>query len=235
MANRTVRIGYLSPSVFEVPSDWTRILPPGFSIVTTGLNVRAHTAAEFERAVAELEAALSVFVAEEADIILVAGITLATQRGYRAESELLARLTERLNRPVFSVMSANAAALKHLGAKRIVVATAYLASINQSLQRYFEDAGFSVARIAGLGVSKPVEQAKLPEDASYRLARALALAEPDFDAVLIHGRWRSLDQVEKLEREINRPVVSSVAASLWWIIQRLQIERKISGCGRILR
>jgi hypothetical protein len=85
MANWKARIGYLSPSVFEAPSDWTRILPYGFSLVTTGLNVRAHTTEEFEKAINDLEAALSVFVAEEVDVILLAGITLATQRGYRAE------------------------------------------------------------------------------------------------------------------------------------------------------
>jgi arylmalonate decarboxylase len=228
------RIGYLSPSVFEVPSDWTRILPREFSIVTTGLNVRAHTPEEFDRAINDLESALSVFVAEEVDIILLAGITLATQRGYRAEREILASLTERLKRPVFSVMSANVAALRQMQAHTIVVATAYLERINRSLQRYFEDAGFEVLGMQGLEVSKPVDQAKLPEDASYRVARALFQAHPDVDAVLIHGRWSSLGHVEKLEQEIGRPVVSSVAASLWWIIRTLRIDLKVEGYGRIL-
>jgi maleate isomerase len=234
MSNWKARIGYLSPSVFEIPSDWTRILPPGFSLVTTGLNVRAHTPEEFDRAISELESALSVFVAEEVDIVLLAGITLATQRGYQAEREILAALTERLKRPVFSVMSANVAALRQMRAHRIVVATAYLERINRSLQRYFEDAGFEVLGMKGLEVSKPVDQAKLSEDASYRVARALFQEHPNVDGVLIHGRWSSLGYVEKLEQEIGCPVVSSVAASLWRVIKTLRIDLKVEGYGRIL-
>jgi maleate cis-trans isomerase len=235
MANWKARIGYLSPSVFEAPSDWTRILPYGFSLVTTGLNVRAHTTEEFEKAINDLEAALSVFVAEEVDVILLAGITLATQRGYRAEEEIIKSLTQTLKRPVTSAMSANAEALKHLKAKKVVIATAYLEKINQAVKRYFEDAGFEVLGIRGLDVSKPVDQAKLPDDASYKVARGLAEDFPDADAVLIHGRWSSLGHVERLEREISRPVVSSVAAALWRMAKLLKIDLKLEGYGRILK
>jgi maleate cis-trans isomerase len=235
MANWKARIGYLSPSVFEVPSDWTRILPAGFSLVTTGLNVRAHTTAEFEKAINDLEAALSVFVAEEVDVILLAGITLATQRGYRAEGEIIESLSEKLKRPVTSAMRANAEALKYMKAKKILIATAYLEKINQALKRYFEDAGFQVLAIRGLDVSKPLDQAKLPDDASYQVARGLADDFPYADAVLIHGRWSSLGCVERLEREISRPVVSSVAAALWHMLELLKIDLNLEGCGRILR
>ena len=49
------RIGYLSPSLFETPSDWDLILPKGFTIVSSGLNVRSHAEAEFKRAIEPLE------------------------------------------------------------------------------------------------------------------------------------------------------------------------------------
>ncbi|MDP6561003.1 MAG: hypothetical protein QF619_12945, partial [Candidatus Binatia bacterium] len=72
------RIGILSPSVFESPSDWDLILPPGFTLVATGLNVRVHSTEEFDKAIAALESTLSVFAAEEVDAILLSGITLGT-------------------------------------------------------------------------------------------------------------------------------------------------------------
>ena len=49
MSGWKARIGYLSPSVFETPSDWDRILPEGFTIVSSGLNVQSHTEAEFDK------------------------------------------------------------------------------------------------------------------------------------------------------------------------------------------
>jgi len=69
------RIGYLSPSVFETPSDWDLILPQGFTIVASGLSVQAHTESEFNKAIDALEAGLGIFTAEECDAILLGGIT----------------------------------------------------------------------------------------------------------------------------------------------------------------
>jgi maleate cis-trans isomerase len=235
MPDWKARIGYLSPSVFEIPSDWSDILPAGFTLVSTGLNVSAHTPEEFDRAIESLESSLSVFVAEEADCILLAGITVAVQRGYRAEEELVARLTQSLGLPVTTSLYANAEALKHVGARKIVVATAYLERINQALKRYFEDAGFEVLGIRGLGVANPVGQAKLPEDASYQVARGVFGEHPEADAVLVHGRWSSLAHVERLERETDRPVVASTAASLWWVLKTLDIKLPLDGFGQILR
>jgi hypothetical protein len=59
------RIGYLSPSVFETPSDWDLIRPKGFIIVSSGLNVQSHTEAEFNNAIGAVRAGLGIFTAEE--------------------------------------------------------------------------------------------------------------------------------------------------------------------------
>ncbi len=229
------RVGFISPSVFEMPSDWNLILPPGFTFVATGLNVRSHTPEEFKKANQAIESALSVFVAEEVDAVLLGGITLGTQRGYKEEGEIVSSLSQRVGLPITTVLNANVEALKHLKAKRIVIATAYQERINQALQRYFEAAGLEVAGIRGLGVSKPVDQVKLPEYASYRVALSVFRENPDVDALLIHGRWPSVAYVESLERDTGRPVVSSQAASLWWVLQTLGMKVSIEGYGRLLR
>lgn len=229
------RLGYLSPSVFEIPSDWSEILPAGFTLVATGLNVEAHTPEQFDKAIDALESALSVFVAEEVDALLLAGITLGTRRGYAGEKEVISGLTKRLGIPITSALSSNADALKHLGAKKIVIATAYKDEINEKVRRYFEEAGFQVCGIRGLNVGRPVDQVKLPEDASYNVARTVFREHSDADAILIHGRWRSLNHAERLEKEIGRPVVSSVAASLWWVLKALGMKLPIQGYGQLLR
>lgn len=230
-----VRIGYLSPSVFEIPSEWNLILPPGFTLVASGLNVQAHTAEEFDKAVDALESTLNVFAAEEVDAIILGGITLGTQRGFRAEQEIVSSLSQRLNLPITTGMNASAEALKHLKTKSIVVATAYKEHINEAVRRYFEDAGLGVLGIAGLEVSRPVEQVKLPEYAAYRVARKLLQENPNTDAILVHGRWHSVAYIEELERDTGRPVVATVAACLWWVFQTLGVKHPIEGYGQLLR
>jgi len=234
MSGWKARIGFLSPSVFETPSDWDLILPKGFTLVASGLNVQAHTEEEFNKAIAALETGLGIFKAEECDAILLAGITLAIQRGYQAEQEVVQRLSERFVIPVNTVMNASAQALKSLNATSVVIATAYMENINQAVKRYYEDGGFRVLGIRGLDVKKPVDQVKLPDYASYRMARALFREHPGVDAILIHGRWRAVAWTAELETDTLRPVVCSTAAALWWVLHALGIKAHIDGYGQLL-
>lgn len=228
------RIGYLSPSVFETPSDWDLILPKGFTIVASGLNVQAHTESEFNKAIDALGAGLGIFAAEECDAILMGGITLGTQRGYSAEQEVVAKLSKQVGLPVSTAMSATVEALKHLKVRTTVIATAYKETINQAVKKYYEDGGVKVLAIKGLEVSKPVDQAKLPDYASYKVARELFRQHPEVDSLLIQGRWRSVAYVQELEDDTQKPTVSSTAASLWWAMQALGIRAPIEGYGKLL-
>jgi len=229
------RIGYLSPSVFETPSDWDLILPKGFTIVASGLNVQAHTETEFNKAIDALGDGLGIFAAEECDVILMGGITLGTQRGYVAEQEVVAMLSRQVGLPVSTAMNATVEALKHLNVPSTVIATAYKESINQAVKKYYEDGGIKVLAIKGLEVSKPVDQVKLPDYASYKVARELFRREPEVDSILIQGRWRSVAYVQELEDDTQKPVVSSTAASLWWVMHALGIKAPIDGYGKLLR
>ena len=235
MSGWKARIGYLSPSVFETPSDWDLILPKGFTLVASGLNVQAHTETEFNKAIDALGAGLGIFAAEECDVILMGGITLGTQRGYVAEQEVVAMLSQQVGLPVSTAMNATVEALKHLNVPSTVIATAYKESINQAVKKYYEDGGIKVLAIKGLEVSKPVDQVKLPDYASYKVARELFRREPGVDSILIQGRWRSVAYVQELEDDTQKPVISSTAASLWWVMHALGIKAPIDGYGKLLR
>jgi maleate isomerase len=229
------RIGYLSPSVFETPSDWDLILPKGFTIVSSGLNVQAHTTEEFNKAIDALGAGLGIFKAEECDAILMGGITLGTQRGYAAEQEVVGTLSKQVGLPVRTAMSATVEALKYLNVGTTAIATAYKETINQAVKKYYEEGGVKVLAIKGLEVSKPVDQAKLPDYSSYKVAYELFRQHPDTDSLLIQGRWRSVAYVQELENDTGKPVVSSTAASLWWVLQALGMKPRIDGFGTLLR
>jgi len=234
MSGWKARIGYLSPSVFESPSDWDLILPKGFTIVASGLNVQAHTDVEFNKAIDALAAGLGIFTAEECDAVLMGGITLGTQRGYVAEQQIVAQLSRQIGLPMSTAMSATIEALKSLKVRTTVIATAYKKTINQAVKKYYEDGGLEVIDIEGLEVSKPVDQVKLPDYASYKVARNLFHRHPAVDSLLIQGRWRSVAYVQELEDDTQKPVVSSTAASLWWVMRTLGIKAPITGYGKLL-
>ena len=235
MSGWKARIGYLSPSVFETPSDWNLILPEGFTMVASGLNVQSHTETEFNKAIDALGAGLGIFAPEECDAILMGGITLGTQRGYATEQEVVAKLSKQVGLPVSTAMSATVEALKSLKVRTTVIATAYKETINQAVKKYYEDGGVKVLSIKGLEVAKPVDQVKLPDYASYKVARELFRQHPEVESLLIQGRWRSVAYVQELEDDTQKPVVSSTAASLWWVLQVLGMKPPIEGYGKLLR
>ncbi len=204
-------------------------------MVASGLNVQAHTETEFNKAIDALGAGLGIFAAEECDAILMGGITLGTQRGYAAEQEVVAKLSRQVGLPVSTAMSATVEGLKHLKVRTTVIATAYKETINQAVKKYYEDGGLKVLAIKGLEVAKPVDQVKLPDYASYKVARDLFLAYPEVDSLLIQGRWRSVGYVQELEDDTGKPVVSSTAASLWWVMNTLGIKAPIENYGKLLR
>jgi maleate cis-trans isomerase len=107
--------------------------------------------------------------------------------------------------------------MKHLEIGSTLIATAYKETINQAVKKYYEDGGVNVLAIKGLEVARPVEQVKLPDFASYKVARELNRRHPVTDRLLIQGRWRSVAYVQELEDDTKKPVVSSTAASLWWV------------------
>jgi maleate cis-trans isomerase len=155
MSGWKARIGYLSPSVFETPSDWDLILPKGFTIVSSGLNVQSHTEAEFDKAIEALRVGLGIFAGEECDVVLMGGITLGTQRGYAAEQQVVAELSRQVGLPVSTAMSATLEAMKHLEIRSTVIATAYKETINQAVKKYYEDGGLEVLAIKGLEFPNP--------------------------------------------------------------------------------
>jgi maleate isomerase len=162
------------------------------------------------------------------------GITLGTQRGYAAEQEVVAKLSKQVGLPVSTAMGATVEALKHLQVKTTVIATAYKETINQAVRKYYDDGGVKVLAIKGLEVSKPVDQVKLPDYASYNVGRELFRQNGAVESLLLQGRWRTVAYVQELENDTGRPVIASTAASLWWVLKTLGMRVPIEGYGRLL-
>ena len=71
------------------------------------------------------------------------------------------------------------------------------------------------------------------EERAYTLGRAADA--PNADAVLISGTGLpTAGIVERLERDLGKPVVTSQAAVLWRALTMLGVNERVSGYGRLL-
>jgi maleate cis-trans isomerase len=83
----------------------------------------------------------------------------------------------------------------------------------------------------GLDVECP---AYLPPDNAYIIATETNCREAD--AVLIScTNFRSLEVIEKLEKDLGKPVVSSNTASMWKLLQLSGSKDKVKGAGQLFK
>lgn len=87
--------------------------------------------------------------------------------------------------------------------------------------------------IRGLEVSKTVGHVKLPDYASYKVARELYRQHSKTDSLLIQER-RSVAYTQELEDDTQKPALSSTTASLRWVMHVLGIKVPIPGFGKLL-
>ena len=89
--------------------------------------------------------------------------------------------------------------------------------------------------IRGLEVSKTVGHVKLPDYASYKVARELYRQHSKTDSLLIQERWRSVAYIQELKDDTQKPALSRTTASLRWVMHVLGIKVPIPGFGKLLR
>lgn len=123
--------------------------------------------------------------------------------------------------------------LHALGAKRLAVATPYLAEIDRQEVDYLNDAGFEVVNIDGLRLEKDSEMVRVPPD--YIADFALETDRAEADALFVScGALRTLDVVGDLERRAGKPVICSNQAMIWDCLRKAGIEDRFTGYGTLL-
>ena len=179
------------------------------------------------------EVAAELLAAQEVDLIHLAGTPPFMMLGCDGERALLERWRARFKIPVFAAPMSDAAALRALGATKLVGVT-YSELQNELSRDYMIEAGFDVLENAGIDV--PFEQAgNLSHHEVYRHTKAAAQRHPEADGILLFGSgWRSLDAIELLEQDLEIPVAHPVPARVWTVQKRLRVVEPVSGYGRLL-
>ena len=165
------RIGHICPSIpiDMIINEFQQIIPDGVVMVYTSLHVQNIRQEDFDRAMDRLTEATEQMAEGEVDCIIAGGGPLVALRG--SDADLVEHITGIANVPASTTTGAMISALRHLEAKRIVIASPYSEERNKLLGEYLDSQGFVVVGQKGLGLTRAMDIAKLPWHASYRLAR----------------------------------------------------------------
>ena len=131
-----------------------------------------------------------------------------------------------------TVLTAVTEALKALRITRFSLVTPYLQDITDALKGHFEGLGFSVPRTRGIGLSRDTEIARVkPGHIADLAARA---DHPDSQAIFISCTGlRSVEVIDALEQRLEKPVITSSQAAMWWMLRLAGVRDCRQGYGAL--
>ena len=231
-----VKIGFISPGTCWCSAEeYYPVLPEGVAFAVTTLGGAKIAPDEFEKIFDKYLPAALDCESHLCDVIVAGGAATFTHMGYERTQELIQKIRERVKVPVLMTLNAHFNALKALSAKKIVMATPYKEALTEARKKLCERLGFEVLNFKCLGLGHKTELERLPHWASYRVAKEAFMGSPEADAIYIPGpSWPVVRNIEKLEVDTGKPVVSDVVAIIWASLREVKFKAPVKGFGTLL-
>jgi maleate isomerase len=136
--------------------------------------------------------------------------------------------------PCTTTATAAEEAMRFMGFKKIVIAGPYIEEINERFRVFYEDSGFQVLRVVGLGIEDLYEMGATKPSQAYQ--SAMEAVVPEADGIFITcTNFRCSDVIEEIENDSGIPVVTSNQATAWHLMKLLGINDVVEGYGQLLR
>jgi len=227
------RLGMIMPSGNQAAEpQFQAMLPAGVSLHTTRLKLTGSSEADLLAMTERVEDAAELIADSRPNLVLFHCTAVSTFSA-ELEASILARVRKASGLRATATSEAITAALRALGAKKIVMLSPYEDAINRREEAFFRAAGFDI--IGNAGLAKPDANAMMAVTPEEWRAFGLANRDERADAYLLSCTTvRSTDVAEELEGLLGRPVVTSNTAAVWHCLRTLGVADAVPGFGRLL-
>ena len=178
------------------------------------------------------EAASLILPGTRLDVVAYSCTSASVVIGHDAVAERIS--AARPGIPCVTPLSAAYAGFERMGLTRIAVLTPYVDEVNAMIARHIEGHGMELTGFTSFHMADDREMANLPPEAIYQAA--LEADRADAEALFIScTAIRACDVVERLERTLGKPVVTSIQAMFRQSLDYAGYSRPVEGYGRLLR
>lgn len=239
-----VKVRYIAGSISPIGPDRhpmsqpQPLLPPDIRRISCSIEISDYTKSGVEEAIGERYwRCVDDLVKQGAQSITLAGLPVSSQLGRPRVLALIKETASKTGVIADSHAEATIAAMRHMGMRRIAIASRWSPELNEKLVGYLTAADFEVLTVTGVGQwAKQAFSMSIEEGVklAFQLGREAMRKAPDADGLLLPGgAWRSLAAVPILEDDFAVPVVTNPIAQVWRLISQ-GIAPPVQGWGRLL-
>jgi maleate cis-trans isomerase len=228
------RIGLLLPSSNSIQErDFCAVLPADITLHVARMRLSNVEAESTLRIVQEIEIESQKLADVDVDVIVFAATAPSSRNGIGYDRQLIKRIEAASGKPATTASTALLEALRALSAKRIVLAAPWSDAINQTVAAFIEANGVKVLAQEGLGLIRNLEIGLLDPQSAYDIGRRVN--RPEADAVMLAcGNWSTFDIIDRLERDLGKPVLTTNQVSFWHALKIME-RKPLGGLGVLLR
>lgn len=229
------RIGLLVPSSnTTVETEFYRALPHDVTLHTARLFLTKIAPESILKMVEDMETQAKLLASADVDVIVLGATAPSFLKGLGYDRELIQKIEQATGKPATTTSTALVQAIQHIGARRIVLGSAYDEKVNGIAKAFLEANGLEVLGMKGLSLVDNLVVGRLGPDSAYEVGRAVDRADAEA-LVLSCTNWRTMESIERLERDLGKPVISTSQASIWAALRIVGYSGSIPGYGRLLR
>ena len=123
-------------------------------------------------------------------------------------------------------------ALKKLNIKKVSIFTPYLKNLNDEVVEFFKKENFVVTSNSYFGIESDIDIGKVDQDYLYEVLSKIELN--DAEALFIScTALPALSIIEKLEKKLNKIVLSSNQALIWDTFEKIGKSDSVKGFGKL--
>jgi len=229
-----MRFGLIVPSSnTTMETEFWRMASGWASVHTARIRLEKITIDELEEMEEQmLEGAIRVADAE-VDVIGYGCTSGSMLKGKNHSGEIERKITEKTGIPAVATAKAVIEALSELRIKKLCVATPYIEEINALEKNFLEQNKIDVLKIKGLSIEQNTEVGNKNPNVAYELAKEVYV--PEAQGIFIScTNFKTIEVIDRLEKELGVPVISSNSATLWAMMKRAGAKSKLKGYGKLL-
>lgn len=169
------------------------------------------------------------------DLVLQSGLPIGIIDGIGADKKIVDTIEQATGVRGTTTITSVVQALRKLQVSKIIIVTGYFGEeINGIFKKFMQDSGFEVVHHTERGQDR---YSDVPPHAYYRIAKEAFRKFPQAQAILISpGRaFSSAEIIEPLETDLRIPIVTQNSATLWNVLNMVEVREPLEGWGRLLK